>query len=128
MQLGELEKQVLQYLWNTSEADVKQVHAVLGLNHGRSLNTLQSTLERLFKKGLLSRSKQGHAYLYRAKLDRAALITKLITNVTNDFIKDGEHSLLAAFSSASANLNDDQLDKLERLIEEQRLLRKCGKA
>ena len=30
MQLGELEKQVLQYLWNASEADAKQVHAVLG--------------------------------------------------------------------------------------------------
>ncbi|AMN10866.1 BlaI/MecI/CopY family transcriptional regulator [Alteromonas macleodii] len=128
MQLGELEKQVLHYLWNTPEADTKQVHAALGSTSGRSLNTVQSTLERLFKKGLLSRAKQGHAYFYNAKLDRAALISKLITNVTNDFIEDGEHSLLAAFSSASANLNDDQLDKLERLIEEQRQLRKRGQA
>lgn len=123
MQLGELEKQVLQHLWTESEADAKQVHAVLGLSRDSSLNTIQSTLERLFK-GLLSRTKQGHAYFYRAKVDREALIAKLITNVTSDFVEEGEHSLIAAFSSVSANLNDAQLDILEHLIEEQRQLRK----
>ncbi len=124
MQLGELEKQVLQHLWTEPEADAKQVHAVLGLSRESSLNTIQSTLDRLFKKGLLSRTKQGHAYFYRAKVDREALIAKLITNVTSDFIEEGEHSLIAAFSSVSANLNDAQLDILEHLIEEQRQLRK----
>ncbi|BDQ66139.1 BlaI/MecI/CopY family transcriptional regulator [Shewanella xiamenensis] len=124
MQLGELEKQVLQHLWTESEVDAKQVHAVLGVSRGNSLNTIQSTLERLFKKGLLSRTKQGHAYFYRAKVDREALIATLITNVTSDFVEEGEHSLIAAFSSASANLNDAQLDMLEHLIEEQRKLRK----
>jgi DNA-binding GntR family transcriptional regulator len=44
--------------------------------------------------------------------------------VTSDFVEDGEHSLIAAFSSASANLDDAQLDKLEQLIEQQRKLRK----
>lgn len=124
MQLGELEKQVLQYLWNTQEADAKQVHAVLGQTRSNSLNTIQSTLDRLFKKELLSRTKQGHAYYYRAKVDRDALLATLISNVTSDFVTEGEHSLIAAFSSASSNLNDAQLDKLEQLIEQQRQLRK----
>lgn len=57
MQLGKLEKIVLQYLWNKKEADAKQVHSVLGVPRGNSLNTIQSTLDRLFKKELLSRSK-----------------------------------------------------------------------
>ncbi|WP_445768516.1 BlaI/MecI/CopY family transcriptional regulator [Rheinheimera sp.] len=124
MQLGELEKQVLHYLWNAAESDAKQVHAVLGQSRGNSLNTIQSTLDRLFKKGLLGRTKQGHAYCYSAKVDREALIAKLITNVTSDFVADGEHSLIAAFSSASANLDDAQLDQLQTLIEAQRKLRR----
>ncbi|MFC0116456.1 BlaI/MecI/CopY family transcriptional regulator [Pseudoalteromonas xiamenensis] len=123
MQLGELEKLVLQYLWNESDADAKQVHSVLGKERGNSLNTIQSTLERLYKKELLSRSKQGHAYFYRAKVDRETLIAQLITNVTSDFVEQGEHGLIAAFNSASAELNDAQLDKLEQLIEQQRKLR-----
>ena len=115
---------MLQYLWNTQEADAKQVHAVLGLTRGNTLNTIQSTLDRLFKKQLLSRTKQGHAYYYRAKVDRDALLATLISSVTSDFVTEGEHSLIAAFSSASSNLNDAQLDKLEQLIEQQRQLRK----
>jgi predicted transcriptional regulator len=123
MQLGELEKLVLQYLWNIKEADTKQVHSVLGLTRGNSHNTIQSTLDRLFKKKLLSRTKQGHAYFYTAKVDRESLIAQLITNVTSDFVQEGENSLVAAFSSASSQLDDEQLDALEKLIDEQRKLR-----
>jgi predicted transcriptional regulator len=124
MQLGELEKLVLQHFWNVKEADAKQVHKVLGLARGNSLNTIQSTLDRLFKKELLKRTKQGHAYCYSARVDREALIAQLISNVTSDFVEDGENSLIAAFSSASAQLNDEQLDTLEKMIEKQRQLRK----
>ncbi|UAA39065.1 BlaI/MecI/CopY family transcriptional regulator [Paraneptunicella aestuarii] len=127
MQLGELEKQVLQHLWSVSEADAKQVHLILGQARGISLNTIQSTLDRLFKKKLLSRTKQGHAYLYRTAIDREGLISKLISNVTSDFVEEGEHSLIAAFCSESANLDDAQLDQLQALIEQQRELRKGRK-
>ena len=124
MQLGELEKLVLQHFWKVKEADAKQVHKALGLARGNSLNTIQSTLERLFKKELLKRTKQGHAYCYSTRVDRKGLIAQLISNVTRDFVEDGENSLIAAFNSASAQLNDEQLDTLEKMIEKQRQLRK----
>ena len=93
------------------------------MSRGNSLNTIQTTLDRLFKKSLLSRTKQGHAHLYTAIVDRESLIATLITDVTADFIEDGEHSLIAAFASSSANLDDAQFEALEKLIEQQRLLR-----
>ncbi|MFC3201854.1 BlaI/MecI/CopY family transcriptional regulator [Alteromonas oceani] len=123
MQFGDLEKLVLKYLWQTSEADVKQVHRVVSQTRQSSLNTVQSALERLFKKGVLSRRKHGHAYLYQPKVDREGLINKLISNVTSDFIEEGENSLIAAFGSVSASLDDNELDALEQLIEQQRSLR-----
>lgn len=123
MQFGDLEKLVLKYLWQTSEADVKQVHRMVSQTRHSSLNTVQSALERLFKKGVLSRRKQGHAYLYQPKVDREGLINKLISNVTSDFIEKGENSLIAAFGSVSASLDDNDLDALEQLIEHQRTLR-----
>ena len=123
MQFGDLEKLVLKYLWQTSEADVKQVHRVVSQTRQSSLNTVQSALERLFKKGVLSRRKHGHAYLYQPKVYREGLINKLISNVTSDFIEEGENSLIAAFGSVSASLDDNELDALEQLIEQQRSLR-----
>lgn len=120
MILGELEKRVLQYLWEALEADAKQVHNALTKHRGGTLNTIQSTLDRLFKKDLLTRQKQRHAYYYRAKVDREELIAQLIQDVTGDFINEGEDSLIAAFSSVSAGLDDEQLSQLEKLIHQQR--------
>ena len=121
MILGDLEKQVLQYLWENPNADAKQVYGVLVKQRGKgTLNTIQSTLDRLFKKGLLARNKQGLAYYYVAKIDRDHLIAKLIDSVTSDFISEHENSLITAFTSLSLELNDSQLDELEQLIEQQK--------
>lgn len=124
MILGELEKQVLQYLWENPDSDAKQVHSFLSAQRGKgTLNTIQSTLERLFKKDLLTRHKQGLAFFYKAKVERDHLIAKLIDDVTSDFISKGENSLITAFTSVSAELDDAQLDQLEQLIESQKKAR-----
>lgn len=121
MQIGELEKLVLQYLWQHKSADVKQVYTHFHKIRGGSLNTYQSTLDRLYKKELLSRHKVINAYQYQAKIEKCDLIGQLIRSVTNDFIADDDSSLVAAFSSMSKDFNEEQLTKLEALIEAQRL-------
>ncbi|WDE01062.1 BlaI/MecI/CopY family transcriptional regulator [Thalassomonas actiniarum] len=121
MKLGELEKLVLQYLWQNDSADVKQVFGHFEKTRGGSLNTIQSTLDRLYKKGLLTRHKAGHAFVYQAKVERHELIGQLIKSVTSDFITEDDSSLVAAFSSISKEFNEEQLLKLESLIEQQRL-------
>jgi len=123
MQLGELEKLVLQYLWKHKEGDAKQVYSHFEKTRGGTLNTIQSTLDRLFKKDLLTRAKQGYAYVYSAKVEREALIAQLIENVTSDFVGNSEHSLVAAFSSVSDKMSEQQLDELEAMINQQRAQR-----
>lgn len=118
MVLGELEKQVLTYFWRIDSADAKQVHAFFEKRRGGSLNTIQSTLDRLFKKKLLERHKEGHAFIYRAALAREQFIGDLIKNLARDFSADDDDSLLAAFVSLSAQLNIEHLDRLECLIQD----------
>lgn len=127
MLLGELEKQVLQYLWDTDQADAKQVYAHFEKRRGGSLNTIQSTLDRLFKKGLLRRDKQGHAFQYMAAVERQDFIGQLIKGITSDFSAADENPLLAAFTSMSQEFNEDQLEELERLIDAQRAKTQLGK-
>ena len=116
-----MEQLVLQYLWETESADAKQVFAYFEKSRGGTLNTIQSTLDRLFKKGLLAREKHGHAFQYRAAVDRDVFIGRLITNISSDFGSSGENMLLAAFNSLSNGMDEKQLDELERLIDERRL-------
>lgn len=120
MNLGELEKLLLEYFWQNPQADAKQVHAHFEPSRGGSLNTIQSTLDRLFKKGVLARHKEGHAFQYRAALPRNTFIGKLIKNVTQDFSDGNSETLINAFESLTDELNTEQLDKLEAMIREQR--------
>ena len=48
MLLGELEKQVLEYLWKNQPADAKQVHSYFEKDRGGSLKT--ATLINTFQK------------------------------------------------------------------------------
>jgi len=119
MQLGELEKLVLNYLWENGQADAKKVHDHFSQRRGGSLNTVQSTLDRLYKKNLLLREKHSHAFQYQPAMEKKAFLGQLIRSVTDDFSPE-PNNLLAAFVSLSAQLNDDSLDTLEDLIKRSR--------
>lgn len=119
MNLGELEKLVLNYLWSLGAADAKRVHDHFKSTRGGSLNTIQSTLDRLHKKKFLTREKQGHAFLYSPAMEKKAFIGALIKSATRDFSPDHDH-LLSAFVSLSADLDEAHLDRLEALIKDSR--------
>lgn len=117
MQFGELEKLILQYLWANEPADVKKVYEHFKECRGGSLNTYQTTLDRLYRKSMLSRQKKGYAYWYTTKVDRSEFIFKLVNEVTSDLVSNGdESSLVVAFGAMSKELDENQLDKLESLI------------
>jgi predicted transcriptional regulator len=126
MQLGHLEKLVLQYFWYADEADVKRVHRELKDDAVRTLNTIQSTLDRLYKKKLLLRNKAGHAFIYRAAMAKDAFLAQLVREVAADYT-DNEDTLLAAFSSLSAEMTETQLQALEKLIDQRRNSEKLGR-
>lgn len=118
--LGELEMAVLEYLWSNGEFDAKGVHAALGNVRGISHNTIQSTLERLFKKKLLTRHKISHAYVYQTAVARDELMGRMINDVVNTISKDNTDGMLAAFVDIAARTDDAHLDRLEQLINEYR--------
>lgn len=117
--LGELEKLVLNYLWLIGTADAKQVHEHFKTTRGGSLNTIQSTLDRLHKKKFLTREKLAHAFLYSPAMEKKTFIGALIKAATQDFSADHDH-LLSAFVTLSADMDEAHLDRLEALIKDSR--------
>jgi predicted transcriptional regulator len=97
----------------------KESHAVLWISRGISLNTVQSTLERLARKDLLERSKQGHAYRYSARVSREQLIADLVNGVVGRLQGDAAASLMAFLDSAEG-LDDAALDRLEAELRRRR--------
>lgn len=85
--LGELETAVMAHLWSDGEGCAKAVHVALGKRRGITLNTIQSTLKRLFEKDLLERDKVSHAHVYRARVTREA--ERVNANETGALVNDG---------------------------------------
>lgn len=118
LKLGELEIAVLEEIWRCSQADARGLHARLGADRGNSLQTIQSTLERLHRKDLLDREKISHAYVYTPRHARETVMAQLIDASLKRFSTGQESGLLAAFADYASRADASLLDELEALIEQ----------
>ena len=118
--LGELELRVLEALWRRPHLDARQVREALNAEVPQrrvpGLSTIQSTLERLYRKTYIDRIKQGHAFTYHASVSRGNLLGRMLGDVIQ-LLHDGRmETILSSFVQAAADLDEASLDELEALI------------
>lgn len=127
LQLGDLEIAVLEEIWKTGQGEARALHQRIGAERGNSLSTIQSTLERLHRKNLLTRERVSHAYVYTPQETREAVMARLIECALGRFTDGRGEGLLAAFSGfAEAATDPAILDQLESMIRDVR--RRQGEA
>lgn len=124
LELGELESKIMAILWKNGCASVREVTARLA--PPLAYTTVMTTLDRLFKKGLLERSESERAFLYWARFTAeewsAARAKKMLTAVLVDNEPSRElliSTLLETIGQHDATL----LDELETKISEIRKVR-----
>jgi predicted transcriptional regulator len=118
--LGSLELAVLDRLWSAGPADVAAVHAAVGAPRGLASNTIQSTLERLHRKGLAERRKLGRAFEYRARTSRAEWLTATLSDWLDAAPGADASLMLAAFVDLAERAGAESLDALEALVRRRR--------
>lgn len=95
-ELGEREVEVLEILWGSETASAQQVHRELA-KKTLSLSTVQSTLERLHRKQLVERTKEGRAYRYVASVSQSQLISGLMNDLADDVAAGKLAPMLSGF-------------------------------
>ena len=118
--LGDLEAAVLSHLWDRGAADAKAMHKAIGDERGITLNTIQSTLERLYRKRLLVREKVSHAYVYNARVTRTDVGRRLLGQLARQLRSTRQGGLLFAFSDLTEDADERTLVELERLVARRR--------
>ena len=124
--LGPLERAVMDQAWTQAEVTAAGVRAALTFDRRVSLSTVQSTLDRLHRKRLLTRHKQGRAFVYAAAVSRDDLLGALIAELMDDLSDSGRVSAAAhALDSATGlpaptDADEATLQRLERWIEARR--------
>ena len=114
--LGDLEVAVLELVWARREVDVREAHRQLGPPRGITSNTVQSALERLFRKKLLQRERVSHAYRYSAAVSRDEFHARAAASAAGELRGAQAHGVLAAFVDLAAKADRANLDRLEAIL------------
>lgn len=119
--LGKLERQVLNEAWKQSEVSVRDVY--LSFGESVAYTTLMTTMDRLFKKKLLTRRKNGRAFVYLAALSPEEFDQGIWEDLVDGLLGPGADSVqpvLACIVEAVSERDRESLDELDRLIQKKR--------
>lgn len=115
--LGHREREVLSVLRQLGSATVQQVSE--HLNSGLAYTTVMTTLDRLYRKGLLVRRKQNRAFLYSVALSPRDLEGHRAAHFIRRFFSESDarpEILVSCLVDAVHHYDTDLLDQLESSI------------
>ena len=112
---GELQTQVMAAVWRLESATVEQVRSALPPRYRGAYNTVQTVLNRLADRKLLSRHKAGNAFEYRPLVSEAEYLSRSIAQTLAGASKDARE---AALAQLIGGLEDDELTDLRELTRE----------
>jgi predicted transcriptional regulator len=127
--LGPLEHRVMETVWARGECSVKDVHADFG--GPAAYTTVMTTMDRLYKKGLLARRKLGRAYLYSATASRDEMDRSVASGFLEVLLGQGPRAaqpVLSRLVDVVGESDRELLDELDRLVKEKRRRLKRGGA
>jgi predicted transcriptional regulator len=100
--LGDLERSVMEELWaSTTPRSVREVHAALTRHRDLAYTTVMTVLDRLAKKGLVQRERDGRAYLYAPERTRDELVADVMHTTLDGDAGDRTAALVAFVSRVS---------------------------
>ena len=117
--VGRAELEILHFVQDHRPVSVRDVADHFAETRGHVRTTILNVMERLRKKGFLSRKKTGGIYQYEPRVGKAELLRSLV----GDFVEKtlgGSLSPFVAYLSRDAKLSGKELDELKQVVSELR--------
>src|SRR5215831_13861905 len=119
-QLGPLEQKVLDAVWSLGTATVREV--VRDGKLWQTYPTIMTTMDRLFKKGLLDRVPEGRAFRYSLKYRPEEMERAEAMSGIRRLLREGNPLLHLSYFVEAVGAHDERLlDELQSLVERQKV-------
>lgn len=109
---GELQTQVMSTLWRLSEGTVEQVRQGLPKRYRGAYTTVQTVLNRLAERELLTREREGRGLVYRPKVSEAEYLSGAIRHALSGASIDARQ---AALADLLGGLDQAELGEIQKL-------------
>jgi predicted transcriptional regulator len=118
--LGPLETKVLELLWGKGRAVT--VRHVLPAFPKLAYTTLMTTLDRLYRKGVLVRSRRGRAFVYEPRCSREQMLNELVSGQVADLLaaSTARTAVLSTLVHCVGRKDAALLDELDALVQAER--------
>ena len=111
----------MEAIWRFGSMSVREMHERFS---GRlAYTTLMTTLDRLYKKTLLERRKDGRAFIYEARLNREQFAENVAAGLFSELLNRSAAQpapLLSCFVDAVGDRDRELLDELDRMVQSKR--------
>lgn len=117
--LGRRERQIMDAIYTLGEASVSDV--LSRLPEPPSYSAVRTMIRLLESKGFLKHQREGTKYVYRPTRSRASASRWALTHLIKTFFSGSAPDAVAAILDVSSDeLTDEDLDRLEQLINQAR--------
>ncbi len=117
--LGKLEAEVIQLLWGQPGQTVNEVEEALRQRREIARTTVLTTLDRMHRKGYLTRERHGKAFVYTPRYTREQFEREMTQEVLGALLGGIGEPVLSTFVELVGE-DDGNLDRLEALIKKRR--------
>ncbi len=118
IKLDDLQLKIMKVLWKNGELGVSQVQDHLKQNEDRefAITTINTILQRLYKKGIVNYRKAGRQYIYRAEVSEKETQTSMTSSLIDKLFK-GKSSVLVNHLLESSEFEAGELERLKQMID-----------
>ena len=113
-----LELMCLSALWTLEEGNVRQVRQVVAQSRPLAYTTIMTVLERLVRKGKITRRKMGRAFVYSPQASRDAMRRLAVQELLERFFDGSAEELIAFLRQAP---HEEEPASATPALEEQRI-------
>ncbi len=122
MEIGFLERELMEILWSIGKADARDVYEAVRKQRRTTYSTINTTLVRLYEKGLLDRykvkSRGGFKYVYCPVRSRKEFEEKRVKETLFDLFEKFEHATVS-YLSETFDEDEEEIKELKKRLEEE---------
>jgi BlaI family transcriptional regulator, penicillinase repressor len=114
--LSDAQMEVMQEVWSRNEATVTEVWQAVSSKRTVARNTILTMMDRLERKGWLSKRAVANAHLYKATVTQKKTLGQVVRDLTKSTFEGAAGQMIVAMLESS-ELTAEELDSIAAIIE-----------